>query len=286
MMKDSINTYDLYSPLPEHTIIEFISGTSDSHCHRVVLKQLNTGEITTVEVSFCAILIGFRPDLQFLDPTKKDDIKAIEQHDVCNEFSYNTIKDNNQLLTSPYALFSRKIEWLKNLCAKCKHLSICERSRKYCVVQRQPINHRSIVCSCTDLSQNKSIINKSNNDNNNNSNHSNNNNNNDNICNNNYVNSNCDTHYLIDCKENEQPFEKSPVVVTEPKALPPLGLGEDRTRPVDCKTNPIAVDKYTNRVLNVPTKGLFAMGPLVADNFIRFIPGGALAITSALWKQR
>lgn len=249
MMKDSVNTYDLYSPMPEHTIIEFIPGASNDSCHKVVLRQLNTGEITTVEVSYCAILIGFRPDLQFLDPNpKQDDIKAIEC-DPCNESNY-IMKDS---LLSPYSLFSRKIAWLKNLCAKCKHLSICERSRKY----NAAIHRRSILCSCTNDSQSKQN-NKIQNDNNNNN------------------SINCDNH-VKDGRID---------VMAEPKSQIPGGLGEDPNKPVDCKTNPIAVDKYTNQVLNVPMKGLYAMGPLVGDNFIRFIPGGALAITAALWRQR
>lgn len=256
MMKDTANTYDLYTPMLEHTIIEFIPGTSHSvtPCHRVVLKQLNTGEITTVEVSYCAILIGFRPDLQFLEPNAKQDcIKAIE-YEQCNELN-NIMKDS---LLSPYSLFSRKITWLKNLCAKCKHLSICERSRKYNIMV-----HRSILCSCTNDSQSKQH-NKTHNDNNNN------------------INSNCDNQL-----KDGQMEKKSCVVVAEPKlTLPSGGLGEDSTKPVDCKTNPMAVDKYTNEVLNVPMNGLYAMGPLVSDNFIRFIPGGALAITAALWRQR
>lgn len=255
MMKDSVNTYDLYSPMPEHTIIEFIPGELDSVTpyHRVVLKKLNTGEITTVEVSYCAILIGFRPDLQFLDPnTKQDEIKAIE-YEMCNE-SNNIMKEN---LLSSYMLLSRKIAWFKNLCAKCKHLSICERSRKYNAI----VHRRPILCSCTNDSNlsNKQII-KAHNDNNNN------------------INSNCDNQL-----KDDQIEKKSCVVVAEPKSG---GLGEDPTKPVDCKANPVAVDKYTNEVLNVPMKGLYAMGPLVGDNFIRFIPGGALAITAALWRQR
>lgn len=263
-MKESVNTYDLYLPLPEHTIIEFIPGSADNliPCHKVVLKQLNTGEITTVEVSYCAILIGFRPDLHFLDPiTKQDGIKTTEYE---NYF----IKDS-QLLTSPYNLLSRKIAWLKNLCAKCKHLSICEKNRKHNIMQRQPLN-RLILCSCTSDSQYKQN-NKTHSDNNNNI---------------NSINTNCDSHYL-NCKDG-QIEKKTPttVKVSEPKTLVPLGLGEDQTKPVDCKSNPIDVDKYTNEVLSVASKGLYAMGPLVSDNFIRFIPGGALAITSALWRNR
>lgn len=265
-MKDSVNTYDLYSPMPEHTIIEFIPGAvgDSTPCHKVVLKQLNTGELTTVEVSFCAILIGFRPDLQFVDPAVKQDIdiKAIE-YEPCNESTNYILKDS---LLTPYMLLSRKIAWLKNLCAKCKHLSICERSRKY----NASLHRRPILCTCTNDSQSKHNI-KAHSDNNNN--------------NSSNVNSNCDNQL----KDDGQVEKKScaVVVVTEPKSIPAAGgLGEDPTKPVDCKTNPIAVHKYTNEVLNVPMKGLYAMGPLVGDNFIRFIPGGALAITAALWRQR
>lgn len=278
-MKDSVNTYDLYSPMPEHTIIEFIPGSTSSSdssnpFHKVVLKQLNTGEIRTVEVSYCAILIGFRADLQFLDAANKpDDLKTIE-YETCNDGNY--IMRDCQLLTSPYILFSRKIAWLKNLCAKCKHLSICERSRKY----NNMVHRRPIHCNCTIESQNKQNNNKTHNDNNNN--------------NSNSISSNCDNP-LIDCKDPEKKIciatEHKSLIVAQP--LPPsptpslpLGLGEDPTKPVDCKTNPIAVDKYTNEVLNVPINGLYAMGPLVGDNFIRFIPGGALAITSSLWSKR
>lgn len=58
-------------------------------------------------------------------------------------------------------------------------------------------------------------------------------------------------------------------------------LGEDPTKPVNCKSNPIYVNKFTNEVLRAP-KGLYCVGPLVGDNFVRFIPGGALAVTNAI----
>lgn len=258
-MKESVNSYDLYTPLPEHTIIEFISGAVDSAmpCHKVVLKQLNTGEITTVEVSFCAIFIGFRPDLHFLDANNRHDGIRATDHEP--NFDPISLMKDSQFLASPYALFSRKIAWFKNLCAKCRHLSICERSRKFNIMQRHSL-HRSILCSCSSYGKSNGI--KTHSDNNNNTN----------------VNSNCDNQI-----DKDGQLEKK-IVATEPKAIRALGLGEDPTKPVDCKTNPIAVDKYTNEVLNVP--GLYAIGPLVSDNFIRFIPGGALAITSQLWKHR
>lgn len=60
-------------------------------------------------------------------------------------------------------------------------------------------------------------------------------------------------------------------------------LGQDPTKPVSCKQNPIDVHPYTFECTNEP--GLFAMGPLVGDNFVRFLKGGALGITSCLLKR-
>nr|XP_054597378.1 oxidative stress-induced growth inhibitor 2 isoform X2 [Nothobranchius furzeri] len=57
-------------------------------------------------------------------------------------------------------------------------------------------------------------------------------------------------------------------------------LGQDPTRPISCKQNPIDVNQYTFECTKEP--GLFAMGPLVGDNFVRFLKGGALGITSCL----
>lgn len=62
-----------------------------------------------------------------------------------------------------------------------------------------------------------------------------------------------------------------------------IGHGEDAKKAIDCKNNPIAVNKFTNEFLNVP--GIFALGPLVGDNFVRFIAGGALSISSYLMKN-
>uniref|UniRef100_A0A3Q0RVM1 Oxidative stress induced growth inhibitor family member 2 n=1 Tax=Amphilophus citrinellus TaxID=61819 RepID=A0A3Q0RVM1_AMPCI len=60
-------------------------------------------------------------------------------------------------------------------------------------------------------------------------------------------------------------------------------LGQDPTRPISCKQNPIDIDPYTFECTKEP--GLFAMGPLVGDNFVRFLKGGALGITSCLLKR-
>ncbi|XP_025832135.1 oxidative stress-induced growth inhibitor 2 isoform X3 [Agrilus planipennis] len=62
-----------------------------------------------------------------------------------------------------------------------------------------------------------------------------------------------------------------------------FNLGVNRNLPVDCKTNPIDIDQLTHAVNGY--NGLYVMGPLVGDNFVRFIPGGALAILSDLYRK-
>ena len=56
-------------------------------------------------------------------------------------------------------------------------------------------------------------------------------------------------------------------------------LGEDSAKEVDIKENPVLVDPFTYQS---EEPGLYAMGPLVGDNFVRFILGGALGIVSGL----
>jgi hypothetical protein len=62
-----------------------------------------------------------------------------------------------------------------------------------------------------------------------------------------------------------------------------IGFGEDPKKAVDCKNNPIGVNKFTNEFIHVP--GVFALGPLVGDNFVRFIAGGALSISAYLMRN-
>lgn len=50
------------------------------------------------------------------------------------------------------------------------------------------------------------------------------------------------------------------------------------------KNNPVDINIYTFESVKHP--GLYAMGPLVGDNFVRFLQGGALAITSNILQQR
>ncbi|KAM4689444.1 oxidative stress-induced growth inhibitor 2 [Discoglossus pictus] len=57
-------------------------------------------------------------------------------------------------------------------------------------------------------------------------------------------------------------------------------LGHQHNQPITCKGNPVEIDPYTYESSKEPN--LFALGPLVGDNFIRFLKGGALAITRCL----
>jgi len=61
-------------------------------------------------------------------------------------------------------------------------------------------------------------------------------------------------------------------------------IGIKKTKPVNGKDNPVNVDPFT--LESNEYKNLFAMGPLVGDNFVRFAIGGALAITNTLIKNR
>ncbi|XP_046865080.1 oxidative stress-induced growth inhibitor 2-like isoform X2 [Xenia sp. Carnegie-2017] len=61
---------------------------------------------------------------------------------------------------------------------------------------------------------------------------------------------------------------------------PPLGI--DPSKDVDCRHNPMNINPYTYECRKV--KNLFALGPLVGDNFVRFGIGGSLGIASHLFK--
>lgn len=64
----------------------------------------------------------------------------------------------------------------------------------------------------------------------------------------------------------------------------PLGLNPSEA--ITCRRNPIDVDPFTNGVVAAEGPGLYAMGPLVGENFVRFLKGGALSIASDLGKKQ
>lgn len=259
MMKDTTKTYEYYTPVPEHTISDLTTLPNGTHI--VTVENIHTGEEKTFEVSFCAILIGSRPDLRFISNiNKSSNTQSLSQKSISitnsllidksseNNNNNTTITTIQPITNSPnLTLFGRKLTWLKNLCAKCKHLNLCDWNRTTTNGQEQQKIITKIIPSC---------------------NH------------NNHNSLNCCINNNITSKETISVCSL-PFTISNNDESCGLGLGIDPSKPIDCKTNQIAVNKFTNEVLN-GSKGLYAMGPLVGDNFVRFIPGGALAITSAL----
>ncbi|RXN09027.1 oxidative stress-induced growth inhibitor 2-like protein [Labeo rohita] len=62
----------------------------------------------------------------------------------------------------------------------------------------------------------------------------------------------------------------------------PLALNSEE--PISCRRNPLDVDPYTYECVKEP--GMYAMGPLVGENFVRFLKGGALAIVCDVARKR
>ncbi|XP_034230097.1 oxidative stress-induced growth inhibitor 2-like [Thrips palmi] len=64
------------------------------------------------------------------------------------------------------------------------------------------------------------------------------------------------------------------------------GLGANANAPIDCRSNPILIDLWSHKVMRVEQPGLYALGPLTGDNFVRFIHGGALAVASGILNEK
>lgn len=64
------------------------------------------------------------------------------------------------------------------------------------------------------------------------------------------------------------------------------GLGANTNSPIDCRSNPILIDLWSHKVMRVQQPGLYALGPLTGDNFVRFILGGAVAVASGVLNER
>lgn len=265
MMKDANKTYEYYTPVPEHAITDLHPTPVSPGSHRVTVRHLVTGELQDFEVSFCAILIGARPDLRFLNAAslrgyqssllagtaqiplterqlnvcpQKENLGVIDCYIEEQSCAPGLINDDQKV-----SRLARQISWLKILCAKCRHINLCDRTVRRNDYKRIG-GHNFTRCECPPgvLSIKQR--------------------------------SGGDTEAASPWLTNGNRFDDVA-----------LGLGEDPAKPIDGKSNPIAVDKFTNQVLRAP-QGLYAMGPLVGDNFVRFIPGGALAITASLHRER
>lgn len=61
-----------------------------------------------------------------------------------------------------------------------------------------------------------------------------------------------------------------------------LGTSE-KDEIIDSSKNPVEIDTITYE--STKETNLFAMGPLVGDNFVRYLRGGALGITNSIWNS-
>lgn len=64
--------------------------------------------------------------------------------------------------------------------------------------------------------------------------------------------------------------------------LPIFDSAAKKNLSVDAKSNNVNIDKLTHKVEDL--NHLYAVGTLAGDNFVRFIPGGALAVVADLYK--
>ena len=210
MMRNPKTKHEFYQALPESTLKEIKSSNGR---HFVTIQNLRSEETQTFEVSYCAVLIGSRPDLSLLHNINSS--SSLKQHIV------STLNDN-----SAENIVIRTLRRLKIFCDKCRHLNLCF-----------GIKSRNLINNLIEDANNKP----------------------------------CQCEFLV--SEKKVKGDDSGV-----------GFGEDPNKPIDCKNNPLAVNKFTNELLEIP--GVYALGPLVGDNFVRFIAGGALSITSAIFNER
>lgn len=242
MMKDPNRNYDLYTPLPEHTIVDLYPIPMNHGSHKVTVQHLKTGEKREIEVSFCAILIGSRPDLRFLNG-----IDSLVEPET--DYDYHNTATSKEIISlhdlALRTLITKKLLWFKNFCIKCRTTGLCEKNFKK--------NLKACRKMCVEGLEFKNEVNNNNNK-------------------------------LLSSVQQQQQQHHQHEIVESKRRIRSFGLGEDPTKPVDCKNNPVAVNRYTYEVMKVQ-RNLYAMGPLAGDNFVRFIPGGALAITADLHRK-
>lgn len=249
-----------YTPFPDHTIIDITPETSpkltsdDIEDYALTLKtvkllDLKTQEITEIQVYVVGVFIGSKPDLSFLQTNYLD-------------------------------YFDDKID-----CDKCADEAIAQRKieEKQCFLKNHWLYIKSMLGQSIQICKSRYL-------------------------NQTEINGNGDTKCeLKDCNgRNDSEMEKSDRDfdrIDKMKIIPyndddnikcqcdmmnpyasGLGFGVDPKKPVDGRNNPIAIDRTTHEILNAP-RGMYALGPLTADNFVRFIPGGALAIVADIHKK-
>lgn len=245
-----------YNPLPEHMIVEVSTIHTPSLRHsdddkvrlkKVKLLNLVTNKTIELSVSIVAVLIGSKPDLFFLQ----------------TNFNLNTIdikkcKCNEKKIDDKQCFLSIHVHWhyfksvLGQSIQSCKsrYLNYTEINGNIDTKCAIPDCNKRDTCNCNTKAESGLSV--------------------------------------RECKCEVIPYsnftqdKNCQCQPTNPYSSG-LGYGSDPKKPVDGRSNPVAIDKSTHEMLNLPE--MYALGPLTADNFIRFIPGGALAIVSNIHRE-
>ncbi|CAH1640848.1 unnamed protein product [Spodoptera littoralis] len=245
-----------YTPYPHHTIVD-VTPLDTRHTDdiddyalcpkRVKLLDLNTNEITEIQVYVIGVFIGSKPDLFFLQTNYLDCIDIKIDCTKCIDES----KPTNRKIEEKQCFLKNHWHYLKSMLGQ----SIQSCKSRY--LNYSEINGNSDTkCVIPDCNKRTVDINEKNN-----------------------VMDKCEIiPYSDDDKvqctcETVNPYSSG------------LGFGLDPKKPVDGRSNPIAVDKSSHEILNGP-EGMYALGPLTADNFVRFIPGGALALVTHMHQNK
>ncbi|CAH2211510.1 jg24355, partial [Pararge aegeria aegeria] len=268
MLDGPSGNHPYYTPYPEHMIVEINPLTHKETSpklkediddetlqpKRVKLLNLVTNETTEITVCLIAILIGSKPDLFFLQTNfslneidvQKECIKCIEKKEENQRLCFLKSHWNNLKNVLGQGIQSCKSRYLN-------YNEINGNTDTKCLVTH--CNKRKMSSgSETDNGDKTSAVKCK--------------------CTNTkttiipYV---CGKKIECDCQPTN-PYSAG------------IGFGVDPTKPVDGRANPIAIDKGTHEILNAP-KGMYALGPVTADNFIRFIPGGAVAIAAHIHRE-
>lgn len=249
-----------YTSYPNHNIMD-ITNESPSNklttddiedyalsLKRVKLLNLNTNEITELQVYAIGVFIGSKPDLFFLQTNYLNCIKM--DCEKCNDetkIAKRKIEEKQCFLKNHWLYIKSMLGQSIQSC-KSRYLNYTEingNNDTKCDIQE-----------CNQRNGNDENLDKT------------------------------DKAYDINCKLQIIPYTDDVKCQCDMNPYSSgIGFGMDAKKPVDGRNNPIAVDKSTNEILNAPP-GMYALGPLTADNFVRFIPGGALAIVSHLHRSK
>lgn len=257
-----------YTPYPEHVILEVVPEKSKLNDldmeddalrpKRVKLLNLVTKEIEEITVSLIAVLIGSKPDLFFLQTNFNlncIDVKCVKCTDETKHAAKRKIEDDQrQCFLKNHWHYLKSVLGQSIQSCKSRYLNYTEinGNNTNCDI---PDCNKNDKCTCLVKLENgaiKTLVEKD--------------------CRCEIIPYSDPVENKIKCTCQMNPYSSG------------IGFGIDPRKPVDGRANPVAIDKSTHELLNAP-KGLYALGPLTADNFVRFIPGGALAIVANIHKE-